>query len=170
MVSHWRFINTFSSKILYKNNFKIVNEKIMNNEFHHLDNHTNKILFSNIEMIKITNARFSSNKYKGYLDINQNDWKYPFPNNFIPKYYDFIRLKMEMEYKNSMYLIEEEVKTNIHEPGPYSILCKYKLKINNNFIESKKIKGEMLFSTLNTKIISNNEANNLLFCLIQNEN
>jgi len=156
----WIFKNTFSSKLLFLK--PIINLNInKKNEFKYIDNF-GKVICNNLEYLNYKKFSADNGNIISSLYAIENNWKYPFPNNYIPIFYNTFKLDMSINYNNNNYFIKEYMKINIHYPSPYIITCKYQLKINNNFIESKKIKGEMSHKTINACLITNNNANELL--------
>lgn len=156
---NWIFKNTFSSKLLTLNpNINLNINKIR--EFKYIDNF-GKLICNNIENINHKKFLIQQNSIYANLSVIENIWKYPFPNNYIPLYYNIFKLDMSIDYKNKTYFINEYMKINIHYPSPYNITCKYHLKIDDNFIESRKIKGQMNYKTLESYLITNHEAKEL---------
>lgn len=160
-MTHWHFFNSFSSKIFNSSRLKIVGIQSSQKEFCKI--WSDQIKINNTEIINSQNNTFQISSLSGNLNIIENDWKHPFPSNFIPNFFTFMNLKMTLcDEKNKEFFIEEFIKTNIHSPSPYEITCKYRLMINGNYIESKKVRGFMNYKTLNMPLISNNEGKKLL--------
>lgn len=159
MSNHWFFKNGFSSKLINNTHFFL--DKIKYKKYESFDQR-GKLLYSNIEIIQKKSSRIQTNIMKSYLEIIENDWKYPFPNNYIPCFYGILKLNMNINYCGNMYNIKEIMKINIHKPSPYGVLCNYKLKLNDNYIESRKITGPMDYSTFNSSLITNQKAKELL--------
>jgi hypothetical protein len=163
---YWIFKNTFSSKML---NLKTIPNLNINKirDFKYKDNF-GKVICNNLEILNYKKYYINHPIFDCNLSIIHNDWKYPFPNNFIPIFYNTLNLDIIINYNNKKYFINEYMKINIHHPSPYDITCNYKLKMDNNFIESRKIKGEMNYKTLDRYLITNNTANEL-FKYIENQ-
>jgi hypothetical protein len=162
----WIFKNTFSSRIL---NLNPVIKLDVNNyrDFKYIDNY-GKPICNNLEILNYKKYAIKTNSIQGDLYVIENDWKYPFPNNYIPNFYNIFKLDISINYVNKNYFIKEYIRINIHNPTPYSITCNYKLNLDNNFIESRKIKQEMSYKNLNRCLISNHKANEL-FKYIEND-
>lgn len=157
---HWIFKNTFSSKLLHLNPIMNINIS-KKNEFKYLDNF-GKLISINFENINYKKFLLESTYINATLHGIENDWKFPFPNNYIPKFYNKFKLDMCINHNNKFYFIKELLKIDIHHDSPYILTCKYQLNMNDNFIESRKIKGEMNYKTINTCLISNKESIELL--------
>lgn len=156
---YWIFKNTFSSKLLFLKPIANININ-KKNEFKYIDNF-GKIICNNLEILNYKKFTFNTHLINANLYTIENNWKYPFPNNYIPNFYNNFKLDMTINYNNNKYFINENVKINIHHNSPYVITCNYQLFLNDDFIESRKIKGEMSYKTLETCLIANYKANEL---------
>jgi hypothetical protein len=163
---YWTLKNTFSSKLLFLKPILDLNIK-KNNEFKYIDNF-GKVISNNFEILNYKKFTFNTSSINANLYAIQNDWKYPFPNNYVPIFYNKFKLDMLLNYNNKMYIIRELIKTNIHDKSPYDITFSYQLFLNDDFIESRKIKGEMNYKTLQASLITNYKAKEL-FKFFDNE-
>lgn len=162
----WIFKNTFSSKVFNLN--PTINLDVNNyRNFKYIDNY-GKVITNNLEILNYKKYEIKSDSIQGYLSVIENEWKYPFPNNYVPNFYNIFKLDISINYDNKNYFIKEYMKINIHHPKPYSITCNYQLNLDNNFIESRKIKEEMNYKTLNRCLIANHKAKEL-FKYIEND-
>ena len=93
MKNFWTFKNCFTSNLLNKSEFFV--DKINFKKFESFDN-SGKLIYSNIEIIENKSSIIDTKMMKGNLEMIENDWKYPFPNNYIPVFYENFKLDMSV--------------------------------------------------------------------------
>lgn len=136
MLKIWNFKNTFTNKLFphsynyLNNNYASQKTKDFNLSF------AKTVNLNNTEIINSYRCFVDSQQFHSSIEIEENDWKYPFPHGYIPDNSAKVSTNIcfKDKYGNLTDNIQERIHIYIHKPSPYKINGKYYLCINNNKI------------------------------------
>lgn len=157
MLNLWNFRNTFTNKFLpfsygyLNNNFTAQKTKKFDLTF------AKTVHLSNIEIINYYRCFIDRPEFHSCVEIEENDWKYPFPHGYIPNYLSKIstNIAFKDKYGNLTDTIQEKMDIYLHQPSPYKINGKYFISINNKVINNIEYELPMNFRSTNDHNFTN---------------
>ena len=136
MLKLWNFKNTFTNKLL-PYSYSYLNNNYVSQKKKDFNLCYEKTVYSNnTEIINHYISFIDQQNFHSSIEIEENNWKYPFPHGYIPDNSSKICTNISFRDKsgNLTDTIQEHIHINIHKPSPYQINGKYYLCINNNKI------------------------------------